>query len=81
MQVITKIYEVTVNTLDCNSNVDNSATFTFTNFEDRDNFIEALDHYQDLDEVKFEYDEDEYFPNTLEGAKKEVKKFLGLTDY
>lgn len=81
MQVITKIYDVTVNTLDCNDNVDNSAIFTFTNFEDRDNFIEALDHYQDLNEVKFEYSENEYFPSTLEGAKKEVKQFLGLTDY
>lgn len=75
-----KIYNVIVNILDCNGNVDNSATFTFTNYKDRDDFIEALDHYQDLDEVSFEYSEDEYYPNTLEGAKKEVEEFLGLDE-
>jgi len=75
-----KIYETTVTTLDCNDNPDNSMVFRFDTAEDQMEFSDILEHLKDLDEVNFDYQEDEYFTNTLDGAKKEVKSFLGLED-
>lgn len=77
----TKVYTVNVLLLDCNGHPVNDVTYTFLSEDDKDEFIYALEHYQDLDEVNFEYKEDEYFTCSLDGAKTEVKKFLGLTDY
>ena len=70
----TKIYTVTINSLDCNGNVDNSATWTFLNLDDRDKFLDYLDTLTLED--NFEVVEDEYFANSLEGAKQEANQFV-----
>lgn len=73
---MTKIYTVTINSLDCNGNVDNSATWSFLNSNDRDEFLDYLDTLAFED--NFEVVEDEYFANSLDGAKKELDEFLGV---
>lgn len=71
---MTKIYTVTINSLDCNGNVDNSATWSFLNSNDRDEFLDYLDTLTLED--NFEVVEDEYFANSLGGAKREVNQFI-----
>jgi hypothetical protein len=72
---MTKIYTVTINSLDCNGYVDNSATWSFLNSNDRDEFLDYLDTLA-LEEYNFEVVEDEYFANSLENAKREVNRFI-----
>lgn len=71
---MTKIRTVTINSLDCNGNIDNSATWTFLNLDDRDKFLDYLDTLAFED--NFEVVEDEYFANSLEGAKQEANQFI-----
>lgn len=71
---MTKIYTVTINSLDCNGNVDNSATWSFLNSNDKDEFLDYLDTLAFED--NFEVVEDEYFANSLEGAKQEANQFV-----
>lgn len=71
---MTKIYNVSV-ILD-KKDYFTHQTWTFLNFEDRDNF---LDYLADLsNDYDFEVDEDEYWANSLDGAKKELDEFLGV---
>lgn len=71
---MTKIYTVTINHLDCNGYIDNSATWSFLNLNDRDEFLDHLDTLAFED--NFEVVEDEYFANSLEGAKQEANQFI-----
>ena len=68
----TRIYKVTVIDIEDDDTMD----FYFTNADEKDEFINALEHYTDIAERKFEYVEDDFQSNTLEGAKKDVKNFL-----
>lgn len=54
----------------------NSETWTFTNFNDRDDFLDYLDELSS--ECEFEIIENSWFANSLEGAKQEVENFLGI---
>ena len=68
----TRIYKVTVIDIEDDDTMD----FYFTNVNEKDEFVNALEHYTDIAERKFEYVEDDFQSNTLEGAKKDVKNFL-----
>lgn len=67
---MTKIYNVTVTKVN-----GASQTWTFLNHNDRDKFLEHLDEFLDN---YFDIQEDEYWANSLDGAKQEVNSFLGL---
>lgn len=54
----------------------NSETWTFTNSNDKDDFLDYLDELSS--ECEFEISEDSWFANSLEGAKQEVENFLGI---
>jgi hypothetical protein len=56
----------------------NSETWTFTNFNDRDDFLDHLDELSS--ECEFEVSENSWFANSLEGAKQEVEDFLGIDE-
>lgn len=68
----TRIYKVTVIDIEDDDTMD----FYFTNVNEKDEFVNALEHYTDIAERKFEYVEDDFQSNTLEDAKKDVKNFL-----
>lgn len=68
----TRIYKVTVIDIEDDDTMD----FYFTDVNEKDEFVNALEHYTDIAERKFEYVEDDFQSNTLEGAKKDVKNFL-----
>lgn len=68
---MTKIYEVTIVKIN-----GNSQTWTFLNCNDRDEFLDYLDELSD--NYKFDIQEDEYWANSLNGAKQEVNAFLGI---
>lgn len=53
-----------------------SETWTFTNSNDKDDFLDYLDELSS--ECEFEISEDSWFANSLEGAKQEVENFLGI---
>ena len=69
-----KIYTITVNELDCNGNVGNSATWHFTDSLARDNVLDYIDTLGI--EENFEIEQDEFFANTEDQAKKEVFNFV-----
>jgi len=71
-----KIYTVTINCLDCNGNVDNSATWTFTKQEDQQELLDYIDSGAISLEENFEVETDEYFANTIDKAKEEVFEFV-----
>lgn len=54
----------------------NSETWTFTNSNDKDDFLDHLDELSN--ECEFEISENSWFANSLEGAKQEVENFLGI---
>ena len=54
----------------------NSETWTFTNSNDKDDFLDYLDELSN--ECEFEISENSWFANSLEGAKQEVENFLGI---
>lgn len=66
-----KIYNVTVT----KTNGD-SETWTFLNYNDRDEFVDYLCELSDDYELQVE--EDSYNANSLNGAKQEVNAFLGI---
>lgn len=70
---MTKIYNVTVT----KTNGD-SQTWTFLNYNDRDEFVDYLDELSD--KCEFDIEKDEYWANSLNGAKQEVNAFLGIDD-
>lgn len=70
---MTKIYTVTV--IEENGA---SQTWTFLNYNDRDEFLDHLDELSD--DYKFYIQEDEYWANSLDGAKQEVNRFLGVDE-
>lgn len=53
-----------------------SETWTFTNSNDKDDFLDYLDELSN--ECEFEISENSWFANSLEGAKQEVENFLGI---
>lgn len=56
----------------------NSETWTFTNANDKDDFLDYLDELSS--ECKFEVSENSWFANSLKGAKQEVESFLGIDE-
>lgn len=68
---MTKIYNVTVVKVN-----GASQTWTFLNFNDRDEFLDYLDELSDS--YEFDIQEDEYWANSLDGAKQEVDRFLDI---
>ena len=70
---MTKIYNVTV--IKVNGA---SQTWTFLNYNDRDAFLDHLDELSD--DYKFDIQEDEYWANSLDGAKQELNSFLGVDE-
>lgn len=71
-----KIYTVTINSLDCNGIVDNSATWTFTKQEDQQELLDYIDSGAISLEENYEVETDEYFANTIDKAKEEVFEFV-----
>lgn len=69
-----KIFTVTVTELDCNGNVEDDATWTFSSAEDQQEFLSYIDTLAVED--NFEISTDEYFCNTLDKAKEEVFNFI-----
>lgn len=70
---MTKIYNVTVTKVN-----GASQTWTFLNYNDRDEFLDRLDELSD--DYKFDIQEDEYWANSLDGAKQELNSFLGVDE-
>lgn len=70
---MTKIYNVTVVKVN-----GASQTWTFLNYNDRDEFLDRLDELSD--DYKFDIQEDEYWANSLDDAKQEVNRFLGVDE-
>ena len=68
---MTKIYNVTVVKVN-----GASQTWTFLNYNDRDEFLDHLDELSD--DYKFDIQEDEYWANSLDGAKQELNRFLDV---
>lgn len=66
-----KIYNVTVT----KTNGD-SETWTFLNYNDRDEFVDYL--YELSDDYELQVEEDSYNANSLNGAKQELNAFLGI---
>lgn len=70
---MTKIYNVTVVKVN-----GASQTWTFLNYNDRDEFLDHLDELSD--DYKFDIQEDEYWANSLDGAKQELNRFLDVDE-
>lgn len=70
---MTKIYNVTIVKVN-----GASQTWTFLNYNDRDEFLDRLDELSD--DYKFDIQEDEYWANSLDGAKQELNSFLGVDE-
>jgi DUF4097 and DUF4098 domain-containing protein YvlB len=77
--MVNKIYIVTVHKLNGGmANPFSYKTWTFTNAYDTDEFINALNHYEDISDVKFEYEKKELQVKDMNDTRLEVEKFLEI---
>jgi len=70
---MTKVYNVTVT-----KPYGGSETWTFLNYNDRDEFVDYLDELSN--DYGLQVEEDSYNANSLNGAKQELNAFLGIDD-
>lgn len=73
-----KVYELTITKGDCNGNPIDTKTLRFETEKEMQGVISFIDT-QCVDET-YTFDTDEYFFDTVEGAKKEIRKYLNYDE-